>query len=1351
MSTAPSTAAKPPMANGTQPTGSPALNANTRHTPTPSPTLTALPPPVQPAQPAQPSAFTSLVSSLVARLQQPSYPLPVDPAAIVQQLLLSHASHFAHLSASQLLPPIASFLSSRLPGHQLSAVSSHLQYHTDRLLCSLLSSHGFPSSPSIPHIVDDGDDEDEGGAHSIRGISSGSLHLFPDLYAARLHTVRTALSKAAVRGGGGNEVGGPVLLLPSIPNGHGWLDRLLFDLGLPSSAAHFVDITPYLHIQDDGSSEAQHDKSGKQDSDGYQHVNPLLTYHIDINDLRTTIASLSTSHSPLVLLTQLGSEWQGAEEVYYSEKLKEVGEVCKELGVWLHVEGDRLWQDDELAEKRKVAAAAEKVKDESNTKNGNKRGSKTFLTSTLYQAADSIAFTTSSFSDGKLAVSAFRQRAPSPATPTSAGGQQGKTGAAVSTTEFAVPFDDFVQLFTVWHSLSAVPSLPTHLSAVNAALTQQLSNFKHALLTQPLSVYLISPVGELIDDVKATTSGSVVGSTHSHLFFQLTTSPPHEPSYFNLTVNDINTFLAYRLALRLRADVDKAADPSSLSQLYGTVVSPASYFDLCGFVFQPPYSSLTSQPAASVYDALFAAIAHELSILNAAAKARDELHHLLMQEHEFVYIPPSDLQNNPRVGVGAFRFIPSQVPAGHVDSLHHSLNKHLRRLPQWQWHGWPKSATLSVAGEPVVSAFRSAVTVRGETCTVVDVCPALLERGVSGLVSDVKVTAAHLSLPKRVMLDVSESVQRGIKEAERKLDEVTAQQYAPTSLVRWLPVVGSMINWAMPVHGEQHSAPGQSFDLRKKELNVVRYEYGANKAGTGTVRDTPTLPAAAGIDRPTSAMSLTPKGGDAPAQLTNSQPLSSTISAAAVIQSHQPAPVTPNSKTTASTATPASSSPATSSSAGTPNAALTRSVSTPHTSASPSSAVTPRHKRTISINIDEGEKAILQQPLRPLPDVLAFLTQGVVFTSYFPAPDTPPTSSDQAGLPFLSADLLIFYAPAFRASDGQPSQDATDLGTGPVLAWCEPNTRYMSADQCIAVEHIHELYLGRKAGWPGGVGGGERCLSIMTPQVSLWLEADSRGMRDDFFLALYALLQSLHPVRSRKRAVGPSTTTTNGERATTVAVGADGTGSVKSERSGTATPPAASTATAVVTSAPNSDGAVDPIELAAARQLLVHGMPFVVYVLDKHDTDVTSRHEVTLWFRPDTGTPSSSPLPSPTSASPPPSDSLVGHLCWCRRGPVLDYAPSRSLPITSTVQICLGKQTKALRNAAAADSPSDRCFSILCGRMILNLEAGTVDDRQLWLQAFHKLMTAAGKQRVFETDMATAVQAGAAGKRLVEG
>ena len=43
--------------------------------------------------------------------------------------------------------------------------------------------------------------------------------------------------------------------------------------------------------------------------------------------------------------------------------------------------------------------------------------------------------------------------------------------------------------------------------------------------------------------------------------------------------------------------------------------------------------------------------------------------------------------------------------------------------------------------------------------------------------------------------------------------------------------------------------------------------------------------------------------------------------------------------------------------------------------------------------------------------------------------------------------------------------------------------------------------------------------------------------------------------------------------------------------------------------------------------------------------------------------------------------------------------------------------------------------------MILNLEAMTAESRGVWLNAFHRVMTAAGKQRVFEEGVGKAAQA----------
>ena len=491
----------------------------------------------------------------------------------------------------------------------------------------------------------------------------------------------------------------------------------------------------------------------------------------------------------------------------------------------------------------------------------------------------------------------------------------------------------------------------------------------------------------------------------------------------------------------------------------------------------------------------------------------------------------------------------------------------------------------------------------------------------------------------------------------------------------------------MPTDTDAQAAPGQSYDLRKKELNVIRYSYHNKTAPTST----PPLPSAAQAERPVSALDLHPAAPPAAAaaaskDLPESARLAVTVSATPVLQSAQQ-PSTPSTPSVASLAT-------------SPSHGLVRSVSdaSPSSSAGQSALSTPAKKKTISINIDEGEKSILQTPLQPLPDVIAFLTKGVVFTSYFPSADPPSPSAQQpapSSPPFISAELLIFYALSYTGADAAEA----DLGSGPILAWCEPGQRYLSVDQAIAIDHIHELFLGRKPSFPSGVKGESgTCMSILTPQVSLYLQAQTKASRDEFFLALYALLQALqHGGKRIKKA-------------------ANGDGKAKKRPSDSSTPPSTSAGPSPLPSprlGPSDQHG--PADLPAARQLLESGMPFIVFVLDKNNSDVTSKHEVTLWFRPDPDAP-----PTTTAGAAP----TTGHLCWCRRGSHLDYSPSRSLPITSTVQICLGKETKALRNAAAAHSPVDRCFSILCGRpprMILNLEATTAEARTVWLNAFHQV------------------------------
>ena len=58
----------------------------------------------------------------------------------------------------------------------------------------------------------------------------------------------------------------------------------------------------------------------------------------------------------------------------------------------------------------------------------------------------------------------------------------------------------------------------------------------------------------------------------------------------------------------------------------------------------------------------------------------------------------------------------------------------------------------------------------------------------------------------------------------------------------------------------------------------------------------------------------------------------------------------------------------------------------------------------------------------------------------------------------------------------------------------------------------------------------------------------------------------------------------------------------------------------------------------------------------------------------------------------------------------------------------------AFKNASAAHSDPAATFSVLVEKMILNLEASSPDDRANWLSAFHTVMSASGKKRVFDAE-----------------
>ena len=137
------------------------------------------------------------------------------------------------------------------------------------------------------------------------------------------------------------------------------------------------------------------------------------------------------------------------------------------------------------------------------------------------------------------------------------------------------------------------------------------------------------------------------------------------------------------------------------------------------------------------------------------------------------------------------------------------------------------------------------------------------------------------------------------------------------------------------------------------------------------------------------------------------------------------------------------------------------------------------------------------------------------------------------------------------------------------------------------------------------------------------------------------------------------------------------------------------------------------LSLPHALELLECGSDFTVFLVDRSNPHQTSRHPVVLWWIPD-------------------SAAGKGRLCWSRRsssGPTrLEYHPSRSLLLSSAVELSLGKQTKALCNAGMDDVDAGRCVSVMVDRTVLNLAAVSEQARDEWLAALHTVMIHGNKK-----------------------
>jgi len=1254
--------------------------------------------------------------------------------------------------------------------------------------------------------------------------------------------------------------------------------------------------------------------------------NPFLTYTLDAQSLDAEVAAdlaqLSSHTSgasppllPCGVFATLGTV-AGLDLPYEYDDLPQLAAVCRRFQIMLHVEGSNMF-----GTSSPTTGAGAATANGGASLNGNQQ--QAAPAAALFDCADSILLSPGSWVGLVHAPSvvAYRDPALLPASSPARGaalehglwtslGQHasvvslGGGGGTPSTEEFG-------QLFALWFNLIQIhaASFDTLLARLAAKQAEKVMTVRRLIAAQPFPSF-VAPVGEQDEerDAYLQALGQRGGASsawlppapsHPHLFFALSVPAPWSPRDFHMDRSTLNGWLSARLSARLTA---KQGDYVAACKVFGLSLLPVQHFDRVGLMYVPSPTSIWTSDASveeevSLVARLFSEVVQaELALLETQARLRAEFEEVLLAEAggNFLYVHPRDIEWAPGVhpGLGGVRFTPAQIPEQHAEEVNMLLQEALSRV-QSSWHTSSGGAVplpaqlqqqqLSEDGEShaqfpsssappppgLVSMYRQGRTVDGgRACTVLEVSELVARKGLRDLLAELRGAAARLQYPQHILDDMAETLRQGIRQAEERMISTRRQAQAeairPTNVLRWVPLVGSVLNWVAPSASEEAAAAanqGQSFDMKKKELSSIKYSYSAGPAnaaqvgGAGTrrnsqsghtgasgpngdIRINPSAPAgpnAALFPTPSSAtpLSINPTGLATTAPPMSTVAASSTASSFSTGSAGAPLPSngslsnlhlqqqqtqqasasnsnasTPTSLSGAGGAGPSTgqahgsgsgsgSSPSQPPSrkpsalqlgqqppvpthSGAPTGAapaqaafqsgpapqqqqqapLQTLQTTPPTSTSPpqqviqpqaqpqssvpsqaapasSSSNPPPVLPPVRISLDEADRDFVEllnhAPRVVTAEQMALLTRGENFLAYFPnedeTTDVPAAAAAASASGTVSpppstsvTKLCLFLEPAYRPS----AEEALELGVAPqepvsLLCWCEPNvTRYVKTDQAVAVEQVAALHLGASAVFPRQAVRAN-CFSIVTQHVQLHLEADASNKRRDWFLALYTLVSQAPAVPTQapqpQQQPQPQQPLSGSSFSSSSVSPPQAPLSGVSSSSGS-TVSSASTASVSIASAGDEEESV-----LRARGLLEGGMPFVVYVLDKHDSDLTTRHEVVLFYRP--------PQPGGVPHS----------LCWCRRGAAsLDFSPARSLPLNRTVQICMGKQTKAFKNPAASGADPAACFSVMVEKMILNLEAPSADQRARWLSAFHALMSAAGKRRVFDAEAEQAQQ-----------
>ena len=539
-------------------------------------------------------------------------------------------------------------------------------------------------------------------------------------------------------------------------------------------------------------------------------------------------------------------------------------------------------------------------------------------------------------------------------------------------------------------------------------------------------------------------------------------------------------------------------------------------------------------------------------------------------------------------------------------------------------------------------------------CIVVEICGPALHRGPKLLVEEVQRQSKRLRLPEGVERELSAALKRSISEAESKLK-------GGGGVIRSIPIVGSMFSY----FAGKGAKTSHSYDIGSS--------YQQPSAAT----------ASAGKNKPTQAKVAA-----------SSAPLKAATPVVAPAQSPsvgtQPAPTTP--------LTGAEEDGVFSRGSSSADGDASRRYEEDALNRSPQ-----LHEAQHGHSDPHGEAAVssedqlfAQLASRNPSELLSYITEGTVVTVFFPM--HAADASDAAATSAIP--VYLFYDPSSSC-----------------LCWCEPGHRYITSEQTLPIAAISELHLGNAAPQFPADAEESRCFSIVSDVITLHCEDEDAARRDELLLALYWLLSQVQrspdpPQDDDRHSPQPPLAQSPPQQHKPAQAKQPLHGHQAADVVPLSTPSPAAAPTPPTFPPPAG------LPLSSALELLESGSDFTVFLVDRANPALTSRHPVVLWWIPD-------------------STQGKGRLCWCSRpGGVrgdrvkLEYHPSRSLLLNKEVEVSLGKQTKALCNAGMEDVSAGRCVSILVDKTVLNLAAESEGERDDWLSALHTIMTGAGTRSV---------------------